>query len=119
MRLLSIAVAAAAPALLAATFLVGAIRDEEEFRWGILSPVVWVRLLYVGNTIVGAAGVWQLCRVLQVTPIVRGVTVLTYLLATRIRIPGPAPCWWTGRRRRCRICRCMPTAATIACSAGT
>jgi hypothetical protein len=126
-RLLSIAVAAAAPALLAATFLVGAVRDEEEFRWGILSsflhvralaegtllswtstlgfgipqpmvpnfnlhplvpllgilsPVVWVRLLYVGHTIVGAAGVWQLCRALQVTPIVRGVTVLTYLLAT-------------------------------------
>ena len=127
MRLLSIALAAAAPALLAATFLAGGIRDEEEFRWGILSsylhvralaggtlpswtsalgfgipqpmvpnfnlhplvpllglvsPVAWVRLLYAGHTIVGATGVWWLCRALPVTPVVRGVAVLTYLLAT-------------------------------------
>lgn len=127
MRLLSPAVAAAAPVLLTVTFLAGSVRDEEEFRWGILSsflhvralaegtllswtstlglglpqpmvpnfnlhplvpllglvsPDAWVRVLYAGHTIVGAAGIWWLCRALQVTPIVRGVAVLTYLLAT-------------------------------------
>ena len=127
MRILSIALAAAAPALLAATFLLGSTPDEEEFRWGVLtstlhiralaegrfatwtsalgfgipqplvpnfhmhpllpllavvSPATWVRVLYVVQTVLGAFGMWHLGRMLQLSPFVRAVCVLTFLLAT-------------------------------------
>ena len=109
MRRLSLAhvLAAAAPALLVVTFLVGSAPDEEEFRWGILSSFLHARAL-AGGTLLSwtstlglglpqpmvpnfnlhplmpllAAGVWSLCRTLEVAPVVRAVAVLTYLLAT-------------------------------------
>jgi hypothetical protein len=41
--------AAAAPALLVVTFLVGSAPDEEEFRWGILSSFLHARALAGGT----------------------------------------------------------------------
>lgn len=126
-RIVPIALAAAAPALLAVSFLTGSTPDEEEFRWGILSsflhlralgqgtfgtwtsmlgfgipqpmvpnfdmhplvpllavvsPATWARLLLVAHTLLGAAGMWQLGRMLRLTPLVRAVCVFTFLLAT-------------------------------------
>jgi hypothetical protein len=48
-RILSIAVAAAAPAILVATFLLGSTADDEEFRWGVLSTFLHVRALAEGR----------------------------------------------------------------------
>ena len=123
----AVGLAATAPAVLAASFLLGSIPDDEEFRFAILgsllhirglaqgtfvswtsslgfgmpqplvpnfnlhpllpllllmSPVNWVRVFYVAHTIVGAIGMWQLARALQIGPLGRGVAVFTFLLAT-------------------------------------
>jgi hypothetical protein len=48
----------------------------------VVSPTTWARLLLVAHTLLGAAGMWQLARVLQITPLVRAVCVFTFLLAT-------------------------------------
>ena len=48
-RILPIALAAAAPALLAVAFLAGSTPDEEEFRWGILSSFLHLRALGQGT----------------------------------------------------------------------
>lgn len=49
MRFVPGAVAAAAPALLVATFLLGSTPDEEEFRWGVLSSFLHVRAIADGT----------------------------------------------------------------------
>ena len=126
-RIVPIALAAAAPAILTVVFLTGSTPDEEEFRWGILSsflhlralgqgtfgtwtstlgfgipqpmvpnfdmhplvpllavvqPATWARLILVAHTLLGAAGMWQLGRMLRLTPLVLAVCVFTFLLAT-------------------------------------
>ena len=48
-RIGTLALAAAAPALLVITFLVGSTPDEEEFRWGVLSSVLHFRALAEGG----------------------------------------------------------------------
>lgn len=122
-----VALAAVAPILLIAAFVVGATPDVEEFPLGLLtsflhvegltrgtllswtsalgfgipqpmvpnfnlhplapllallSPFAWSRLLYAAHTIVGAIGMWQLCREIHLTPIIRAAAVFTFLLAT-------------------------------------
>lgn len=122
-----VAIAVAAPLVLAVAFLIGSTPDEEEFRFAILSsflhaqalrdgmfgtwtsllgfgipqpmspnfdlhplmpvlaflaPDTWARLLVVAHGIVGATGMWQLVRMLRLTPLVRAVCVFTFLLAT-------------------------------------
>lgn len=49
---------------------------------GFVSPGAWMRIFYVVHTIVGAAGMWQVGRTLQFSPVVNGVSVFTFLLAT-------------------------------------
>ena len=48
----------------------------------VLSPLAWARLLYAVHTIVGAIGMWQLCRELRLAPVVRAAAVFTFVLAT-------------------------------------
>ena len=48
-RIVPIALAAAAPAMLAITFLAGSTDDDEEFRWGILTSFLHVRALGQGT----------------------------------------------------------------------
>jgi len=126
-RIVPIALAAAAPAVLAIAFLAGSTPDEEEIRWsvltsalhvralaegrfatwtstlgfgmpqpflpnlhmhplvpllGLVSPVAWVRVLYVAHSVLGAFGMWHLGRVLRLSFFVRAACVLTFLLAT-------------------------------------
>ena len=47
-----------------------------------VSPATWARLLLVAQTVVGAAGMWQLGAMLQLSGIVRAACVFTFLLAT-------------------------------------
>jgi hypothetical protein len=47
-----------------------------------LSPVTWVRVLLLGHTLLGAAGMWQLARRLGMRPLTTAVCVSTFLLAT-------------------------------------
>ena len=51
----------------------------------ILGPVAWARVLIVTHTLVGAAGVWQVGRVLAVSPIVCAVATWTFLLASPVQ----------------------------------
>jgi hypothetical protein len=50
-----------------------------------MSPVLWVRLLLVVQTVVGATGMWQLCAFLGMAPIVRATGVVTFLLASTVQ----------------------------------
>ena len=52
---------------------------------GLISPVTWVRVLLLTHTIVGAVGMWRLGSVLNLAPLVRGVTVATFLLALPVQ----------------------------------
>ncbi len=47
----------------------------------VLEPSTWVRMLLVVHTIVGATGMWHLCRVLALRPMVRAICASTFLLA--------------------------------------
>lgn len=49
MRILSLGLAAVAPAILIVAFLVGSTPDEEEFRWGILSTTLHIQALAQGR----------------------------------------------------------------------
>ena len=48
----------------------------------VVSPTTWARLVLVGHSLLGAVGMWQLGRMLRLTPLVRAVCVFTFLLAT-------------------------------------
>jgi hypothetical protein len=48
----------------------------------VMSPATWARLFLVAHTLLGAAGMWQLTRYLNMTGVVRAVCVATFLLAT-------------------------------------
>lgn len=48
----------------------------------VVSPTTWARLILVAHTLLGAVGMWQLGRMLRLTPLVRAVCVFTFLLAT-------------------------------------
>jgi hypothetical protein len=48
----------------------------------IVSPVTWVRVLLAAHTVLGAIGMWHVGRMLQLTPVVRAVSVFTFMLAT-------------------------------------
>ncbi len=47
----------------------------------ILEPATWVRLLLFVHTIIGAAGMWDLCTVLALRPVVRAACTCTFLLS--------------------------------------
>lgn len=47
----------------------------------VLEPATWVRLLLLAHTIVGAAGMWDLGRVLALRPSVRATCACTFLLS--------------------------------------
>jgi hypothetical protein len=47
-----------------------------------MSPTTWARVLYLVHTLLGAAGAWQLGRVLSLTLLANAVCVFTFLLAT-------------------------------------
>ncbi len=51
----------------------------------VLSPVTWVRILLLAHTLAGAAGMWMLCRRLQLACAVGAVCVVTYLLAAPVQ----------------------------------
>jgi hypothetical protein len=46
------------------------------------SPVAWMRTLLTVHTVFGALGMWRLCRVLDVRPLVTSICVATFMLAT-------------------------------------
>ena len=48
----------------------------------IVPVIVWVRLLYIAHTLVGALGMWRLMAALRLAPVIRAVCVFTFLLAT-------------------------------------
>ena len=48
----------------------------------LLGPVAWSRTLVVGHTLIGATGMWGLTKKLALSPIVRAVCVVSFLLAT-------------------------------------
>jgi len=50
----------------------------------IVGPVLWVRLLLLAHTLLGASGMWQLTKTLGLTPLTRSVCVATYLLAAPV-----------------------------------
>lgn len=52
---------------------------------GLMSPVTWVRVLLLTHTIVGAVGMWRLGSLLSLAPLVRGVSVATFLLALPVQ----------------------------------
>jgi hypothetical protein len=45
-------------------------------------PATWVRVLLVFHTVVGATGMWRVCSLLGLAPIVRATGVVTFLLAS-------------------------------------
>ena len=47
----------------------------------VLEPATWVRLLLLAHTVAGAAGMWQVGRILNLRPIVRAACTFTFLLA--------------------------------------
>ena len=47
----------------------------------VLEPANWVRLLLLAHTVLGAAGMWQLGRMLGFRPLVRATCAFTFLLA--------------------------------------
>jgi len=47
----------------------------------VLEPSSWVRLLLLAHTVVGAAGMWQVGRMLRFRPMVRATCTFTFLLA--------------------------------------
>jgi hypothetical protein len=49
-----------------------------------LGPVMWVRVLLLTHTLLGAAGMWQLTKTLGLQPITRAVCVVTFLLAAPV-----------------------------------
>jgi hypothetical protein len=48
----------------------------------VVSPVTWIRLLYLAHTLLGATGMWQIGRALHLSPVTSGACVLTFMLAT-------------------------------------
>jgi hypothetical protein len=50
-----------------------------------LGPVTWSRTLVVAHTLIGATGMWHLTKTLALSPIVRGVCVVSFLLATPVQ----------------------------------
>jgi hypothetical protein len=49
-----------------------------------LGPVMWVRVLLLTHTLLGAAGMWQLTKTLVLQPITRAVCVVTFVLAAPV-----------------------------------
>ena len=47
----------------------------------VLSPVMWVRVLLLTHTVLGAVGMWRLTKTLDLSPPTRSVSVVTFLLA--------------------------------------
>jgi hypothetical protein len=47
----------------------------------VLEPSTWVRLLLLAHTVLGAAGMWQVGRMLGFRPMVRATCTFTFLLA--------------------------------------
>jgi hypothetical protein len=47
----------------------------------VVQPATWVRLLLLAHTVLGAAGMWQVGRVLGCRPMVRAICAFTFLLA--------------------------------------
>lgn len=52
---------------------------------GVISPVTWVRVLLLTHTVGGAVGMWWLGAALNLAPLVRGVSVATFLLASPVQ----------------------------------
>jgi hypothetical protein len=50
----------------------------------LLGPVMWVRLLLLAHTLLGASGMWQLTKTLGLTPLTRSVCVATFVLAAPV-----------------------------------
>jgi hypothetical protein len=49
-----------------------------------LGPVMWVRVLLLTHTLLGAAGMWQLTKTMGLQPITRAVCVVTFVLAAPV-----------------------------------
>ena len=47
-----------------------------------MTPPTWMRLLLAVHSILGAAGMWRLCRTLDIRPLVSAICAATFLLAT-------------------------------------
>ena len=47
----------------------------------VFEPSTWVRLLLLTHTVAGAAGMWQVGRILNLRPMVRAVCTFTFLLS--------------------------------------
>ena len=50
----------------------------------LVGSVLWVRILLLVHTLLGATGMWQLTKTLQLTPLTRAVCVVTFLLAAPV-----------------------------------
>ena len=48
----------------------------------VLEPDTWMRLVLLVHTVLGAVGMWRLCRALEIRSLVSAVCAATFLLAT-------------------------------------
>jgi len=51
----------------------------------LLGPITWGRTFVVAHTLLGAAGMWQVTKSLALSPIVRAICVVSFLLATPVQ----------------------------------